>query len=187
MVIAGRAGLLNVRPFLRWPVVFCLGRAEGYGVPLVKAALADEAFEDPSVIRAADFDPEGKCLIDAGNRLYPHPLPLANGKTWSETANGSQRKCLFRAYTWHRRHIAGMQHQAGAGDMLRVGLSEQTIFELDLDKLDTWGLPKLRTVRLDGFSERLRCMAGKPITRDMLRGFLRGLAASAVAPNRMKL
>jgi len=30
-------------------------------------------------------------------------------------------------------------------------------------------------------------MAGKPIIRGMLRGFLRGLASSGVAPNRMKL
>ena len=37
-VIAGGAGLLNVRPFLRWVDVFCFGRAEDYIVPLVKAA-----------------------------------------------------------------------------------------------------------------------------------------------------
>jgi len=83
----GGAGLLNVRPLLRWCDVFCLGRAEEYVVPLVKAALPGEAFEHPSVIRAADFDPEGSYLIDAGNRLYPHPVPLANGKTWSEASS----------------------------------------------------------------------------------------------------
>jgi hypothetical protein len=48
-------------------------------------------------------------------------------------------------------------------------------------------LPKLRIVGLDGFSERLRRMAGKPITRDMLRGFFRGLATAKVAPNHMKV
>jgi len=136
-VIAGGAGLLNVRPFLRWADVFCLGRAEEYVVPLVKAALAGEAFEHPSVVRAADFDPEGSYLIDAGNCLYPHPVPLANGKTWSEAASGCQRKCLFCAYTWHRRYIGGLQNQAGAGDVLWGGSAEKTIFELDLDRPDT--------------------------------------------------
>jgi len=186
-VIAGGAGLLNVRPFLRWVDVFCFGRAEDYIVPLVKAALAGEKHEHPSVCYAAEFSMDRTWQINAGRQLYPEPVPLANGKTWREAASGCQRKCLFCAYTWHRRHLGGMQNQAGAGDVLWVGSSEKTIFELDLDKPETWGLPKLRIVGLDGFSERLRRMAGKPITRDMLRAFFSGLGRSGIAPNRMKL
>lgn len=186
-VIAGGAGLLNVRPFLRWADIFCFGRAEDYVVPLVKAALAGEKHEHPSVCYAAEFDPERTWLIEPGKQLYPHPVPLANGKTWREAASGCQRKCLFCAYTWHRKHLGGLQNQAGAGDVLWVGSSEKTIFELDLGKPETWGLPKLRIVGLDGFSQRLRRMVNKPITREMVRGFLRGLAASGVAPNRVKL
>ena len=186
-VIAGGAGLLNVRPFLRWCDVFCLGRSEEYIVPTVRAALAGQRYEHPSVVHAAEFDLGRTYIIDAGTALYPHPVPLANGKTWRESAYGCQRKCLFCAYTWHRRHIGGLQNEAGAGDVLWGGSAEKTIFELDLDKPDTWGLPKLRIVGLDGFSERLRRMVNKPITREMLRGFFRGLAAAQAAPNRMKI
>jgi len=186
-VIAGGAGLLNVRPFLRWVDVFCLGRAEDYVVPLVKATLAGEKHEHPSVCYAAEFDPDRTYLLDAGQRLYPHPVELANGKTWREAASGCQRKCLFCSYTWHRRHIGGMQNQSGAGDVLWGGSAEKTIFELDLAKPETWGLPKFRIVGLDGFSERLRRMVNKPITREMLRAFFHGLASSEVPPNRMKI
>ncbi|MBU0639313.1 MAG: hypothetical protein KKB50_10650 [Planctomycetes bacterium] len=186
-VIAGGAGLLNVRPFLRWCDVFCLGRAEEYVVPLVRAALAGEKLEHPSVVYAADFNVNNTYFIDAGTTLFPHAVPLANRKTWRETAYGCQRKCLFCAYTWHRRHVGGLQNEAGAGDVLWGGSAEKTIFELDLARPETWGLPKLRIVGLDGFSERLRRMVGKPITRDMLRGFFRGLAAAQVAPNHMKV
>ena len=186
-VIAGGAGLLNVRPFLRWCDIFCLGRSEEYIVPVVRAALAGERHEHPSVIHAAEFDVNRTYSLDAGTGLYPHAVPLANGKTWRETAYGCQRKCLFCGYTWHRRHVGGLQNQAGAGDVLWGGSAEKTIFELDLARPETWGLPKLRIVGLDGFSERLRRMVNKPITRDMLRGFFRGLAASEVKPNHMKI
>ncbi|MFN3684842.1 MAG: hypothetical protein ACK41F_13055 [Fimbriimonadaceae bacterium] len=136
-VIGGGAGLLNVRPFLRWCDVFRLGRTEGYMVPLVRAALAGEKLEHPSVIYAADFSPDKTYTIDAGERLYPHAVPLANGKTWRESAFGCQLKCLFCAYTWHRRHVGELQNEAGAGDVLWGGSAEKTIFELDLEKPDT--------------------------------------------------
>ena len=186
-VIAGGAGLLNVRPFLRWCDTFCLGRSEEYVVPVVRAALAGERHEHLSVIHAADFDVNRTYTIDAGTALYPHAVPLANGKTWRESAYGCQRKCLFCAYTWHRRHVGGLQNEAGAGDVLWGGSAEKTIFELDLDHPETWGLPKLRIVGLDGFSERLRRIVNKPITRDMLRGFFAGLGRAEVKPNHMKI
>ncbi len=186
-VIAGGAGLLNVRPFLRWVDVFCLGRSEDYVVPLVKAALAGEKHEHPSVVYGAEFDIDKTYLIDAGRKLYPHQIDLANGKTWREAASGCQRKCMFCGYTWHRRHIGGMQNQAGAGDALWGGSAEKTIFELDLERPDTWGLPKFRIVGLDGFSERLRRMVNKPITRDMLQAFFRGVANSSAKTARMKI
>jgi hypothetical protein len=187
VVIAGGAGLLNVRPFLRWCDTFCLGRSEEYVVPVVRAALAGEKLEHPSVVHAADFDVGRTYTLDAGTALYPHAVPLANGKTWTESAYGCQRKCMFCGYTWHRRHVGGLQNEAGAGDVLWGGSAEKTIFELDLARPDTWGLPKLRIVGMDGFSERIRRMVNKPITRDMLRGFFRGLAAAEVAPNHMKI
>jgi hypothetical protein len=90
-------------------------------------------------------------------------------------------------YTWHRRHVGGLQNEAGAGDVLWGGSAEKTIFELDLEKPETWGLPKLRIVGMDGFSERLRRMVNKPITREMLRGFFRGLAAAKIPPSHMKV
>jgi hypothetical protein len=187
VVVAGGAGLMNVRPFLRWCDTFCLGRSEEYVVPVVRAALTGERHVHPSVIHAADFDVNKTYILDAGTSLYPHPVPLANGKTWRESAYGCQRKCLFCAYTWHRRHVGGLQNEAGAGDVLWGGSAEKTIFELDLARPDTWGLPKLRIVGLDGFSERLRRMVNKPITRDMLRGFFRGLAGSPYPPSHMKV
>lgn len=175
-VIAGGAGVMNVRPFLRWVDMFCLGRAEKYIVSLVQAAIAGEKHDHPSVVYSADFDIQGTYAIDGGTDLYPHPVTLANGKVWTEAAVGCQRRCLFCAYTWHRRHIGGLQNAAGAGDVLWGGSSEKTIFELDLDDPASWG-NTLRIVGLDGFSERLRRMVNKPITRDMWRAFVRGFAS----------
>lgn len=187
IVIAGGAGLLNVRPFLRWVDIFCLGRAENYITPLVHAVSSGEKYEHPSVCYAADFDINKTYLIDAGEKSYPHEVVLANGKAWRESAIGCQRKCLFCAYTWHRKHTGALQGESGAGAALWSDGREKTILELDLEKPETWGLNKLRMVGLDGLSERLRLKVKKPITREIFRKFLRGIIKSSAKPHQIKL
>lgn len=83
-----RRGAAQSRPFLRWCDVFCLGRAEEYIAAAVRAALAGEKLERPSIIYGVEFELGKTYYIDAGTGLYPHAVPLANGKTWRESAYG---------------------------------------------------------------------------------------------------
>ncbi len=183
LVVAGGPGILNVRPFLPYADVFCFGRAEAYVVPLIRALLRGGAYRHPSVCYSSEFNMRRRYRIDGGECVYPHEVTLANGKRWRETAIGCQRKCCFCGYTWHRRHVGGLQAESGAGNALWGGkASERTIFELDLADPESWDLGHLRMVGLDGFSERLRRVVNKPITRAMFQGFLRGLATARGHP-----
>ncbi len=182
VVIAGGAGVLNVRPFLPYVDIFCFGRAEDLIVPLVQAVLRGNRYDHPSVCYSSEFSMDKRYVINTVTEVYPHEIRLANGKRWKETAIGCQRKCLFCGYTWHRRHVGGLQAESGAGNALWGNASsERTLFELDLDDPASWDLQHLRIVGLDGFSERLRRMVNKPITREMFRAFLRGLGVSGTS------
>lgn len=183
LVVAGGAGLLNVRPFLPYADVFCFGRAERYVAKLVKALLAGGALRHKSVCYSAEFSMRRKYHIHPGGACYPNPVTLANGREWTEAAIGCQNKCLFCCYTWHREHVGGLQAHTGAGKaMWGNAATERTLMELDLDNPGTWDVRHLIITAIDGFSWRLRRMVGKRITRAMVGKFLRGLVAIPDAP-----
>lgn len=176
-VICGGAGVLNVRPFLTFADIFVFGRAETFIADLVRDAASGNRYKHNSVCYSDSFIATGTYEICSNTPIYPHEVMLEDGSRWSELVIGCQNRCLFCGYTWQRQHAGGL-HSSGSGDGLLGFALEKTLLELDLDNPSTWETKsnKLRIVAIDGFSERLRRSVNKPITRERLRGFFRGLA-----------
>lgn len=186
LVIAGGAGVLNVRPFLQWVDAFVIGRGETIAPAILDAHKRGERYESRSVIWSDSFDIQKRYDIAQTDVPYPHEFKLTNGKTFKEASIGCPNKCLFCGYTWHRRYIGDGTYKSGAESM-SAGNRERTIIDLLKLSPDHWqDEGPLRIVGLDGMSARLRNMANKPITREMFRAFLRGLSAIA-PPHQVKL
>lgn len=185
-VIVGGPGCLNVRPFLRWFDVAVFGRAEEIIAPLVRETLAGHRLDHPSVCYSAGFSPDREYRVAQASVPWPHSVRLESGKMWTERAIGCQRKCLFCAYTWHRRHVGGDQAASGAADaMWGAADDERTMFDLDMEHPESW--PAVRLIGLDGMSARLRQQVAKPIDRARLRGFFGGLLRSPQKPQEIKV
>jgi hypothetical protein len=171
-VLVEGAGLTNIRPILWAADVFVFGRAEDLIVELVTAELAGDRLTHPSICYADSFAPDGGYQFAQAWRPYPHAFNLSNGKPWKETSIGCRWRCLFCGYTWHRRD-SGAAGQKESGDSIRaLGGSGDELTMMDLGLSDVAELDSLRIIGLDGMSERLRLMSGKPIDRNMLMRFL---------------
>ena len=186
LVIAGGAGVLNVRPFLRWVDCFVIGRGETITPLLMAAHERGERYESPSLIWSDSFDIGKRYEIAQTAQPYPHTFQLTNGKTFAEASIGCPNRCLFCGYTWQRKYIGDGTYRAGAESM-NSGNRERTVIDLlKLPPAQWQDEGPLRIVGIDGMSERLRKKANKPITRGMFRGFLSGLAEIA-PPHQVKL
>jgi len=176
LVVAGGAGVLNIRPFRSSVDVFAMGRSERLIVDIIKAYEKGDRCERSSVIWSDSFSHENTYTIEQTDEPYPHRVIMTNGKPFQETAIGCPNKCLFCGYTWHRKYIGDGTFRAGA-DAMSSGNTERTIIDLLKLSPDHWqDEGPLRMVGLDGMSERLRKKVNKPITRDMWRAFLSGLS-----------
>jgi hypothetical protein len=164
-VLVGGAGLLNVQPLVWSGDTFCFGRSEVYIVPLVKAALAGERLEHPSVCYADEFDPRKQWTIQQAAECYPHEVTISDGQKWKEAAIGCKRRCLFCGFTWHRKSIIPKTEHDGNFLLVGVYGQETTIHDLCEMPVDQWS--KRLQIGLDGLSERLRFGVGKKITNDM--------------------
>lgn len=186
LVIAGGAGVLNVRPFLQWVDAFVLGRGELITPAILQAHSKGDRHQSQSVIWSDSFDVSNRYEIAQTVKPYPHTVTLTNGKLFTEVSIGCPNRCLFCGYTWHRRYIGDGTYKAGAESM-NSGNRERTIIDLLKLPPSQWqDEGPLRIVGLDGMSERLRRRANKPITRDMFRAFLSGLAEIA-PPHQVKV
>jgi len=171
--IIGGPGVDNVLPFLEYGDVFVFGRGEDLIVPLVEAIAAGDQLDDPAICYSHDFDPDGQYQYRQAERPYPYTYQLANGKPYREIAIGCDRKCLFCQYSWTRRNMGGAQKFASSRTATVASAEESTIFELDLDRPDSWPGSSM-LIGCDGLSERLRRMVNKPISRDMLVALFAG-------------
>jgi len=186
VVIAGGAGVLNVRPFLGFVDAFVLGRAEELLPEMVNRLRDGEQWQYESIVWSDRFNKDGQWKIYQADKPYPHSFMLTNGKRFIEASIGCPNKCLFCGYTWHRRYIGDGTFTAGAESM-SAGNREHTIRDLLKIPAEHWqDSGPLRIVGLDGFSERLRMMVNKRISREGLRRFLRGLG-SINKPHQVKL
>lgn len=150
----------NIRPFLEYADAFVFGRGEDVIVPLVQCLLVDTEYTHPSIAYSKSFSIDKRYKVAQATQLYPHTID-ARKKGWCEGAIGCKRKCMFCKYTWTRRHIGGDEYNA-----LK---SETTLFDLDLDNPEGWREDySFLILGIDGCTERLRRMANKPITDEMI-------------------
>jgi radical SAM superfamily enzyme YgiQ (UPF0313 family) len=185
-VIIGGPGVLNVRPFLPFAYAFVFGRGEDIILPLIKAEESNERFRHSSVCYSDEFKISDRYEISQAKECYAYPVTMANGKPFNEQSIGCPGKCLFCAYTWHRKYIGGGGFTAGQ-DSMSSGNRERTIIDLLKLAPQEWQTEgPLRIVGLDGTSERLRKMVNKKISRAMWQQFLRGLATIA-PPHQVKV
>jgi len=166
-VIAGGAGVLNVRPFLPFVDYFVLGRAEGVIDQLIKGNV-----DHPSIVDSETFDPNRSYYLNQATNPYPHEIELENGQIYKEGMIGCNHRCLFCGYTWHRRHSGGAFRYS---DLWNKN-EDVEIALLNYAKGQRVNLNKLRTTAIDGLSERIRFMVNKKITRGVLQEFIRDLA-----------
>lgn len=171
VIIAGGAGVDNIRPFLEYADVFVFGRAEEIIVPLVQSALGKDGYEHASVCYSDAFSMADSYVINQAEQCYPHLYKVASGDSWQEKAIGCQRKCLFCQYAWTRRHVTEIDTD---GDYNRAPVDERTIFDFDLQHPEAWagGGRGYIITGVDGSSERLRFLMNKPITDDLLCEFI---------------
>lgn len=177
-VLVGGAGILNVRPVLRFADYYLLGRAEG-----VISELINGTYQGDSVIETAKFNVDKKYYINQVDCPYSHEIELSDGTVYQENQIGCNHKCLFCNYTWSRKFVGGNTFQyrglwSKNEHVERAMLDMHAGVEVDLQKL--------RTTAIDGYSERLRRAVNKPITREMLRGFV-GRIGQIERPHQFKI
>lgn len=185
-VIIGGAGVLHVAPFLPFGDYFSLGRGEDSIPNLVRRLDGLDGEDDDSIIEAASFDPDQIYHIRQTERPYPHQIPLPSNRVFREGPIGCNHGCLFCGYTWQRRFISSLDHYEMDDSLFgNIADKERAMLDLAADP-DAIDFSRLRTTAIDGMSERLRCMVGKPITRDIMVGFLRAMLASDAKPHQLK-
>lgn len=172
-VIVGGQGVLNVRPFLPYVDYFMLGRAEGEVDRLIKGLDECGEYESEYVINSKTFNTNKLYYIKQVDEIYPYDIKLPNGDTYHEDVIGCNHRCLFCGYTWHRKQAK--QEEFNYSGLWNGGKDRERAM-IDMHNGVEVNLVKLRTTAIDGFSERLRFMVNKKITREMLREFIERLA-----------
>lgn len=186
-VVIGGAGVLHVTPFIPFADYFSLGRGEESVVDLIRGLDGKSADVDNSIIVSAEFSTERTYHIRQARLPYPHPVPMAGGKTYREGPIGCNHKCLFCGYTWQRKFLSKLDHYA-MSDSLFGGIEDKERALLDMGRdLNQIDFRHLRTTAIDGMSERLRRMVGKPITRALMLRFLAAMLDSPAKPHQLKL
>ena len=101
-VIVGGAGVLNVRPFLRWFDVCVWGRAEGVIMDVVRN-IDDCHGMHGCVAMSSRFSSAEHYQIMQASEPYPYEIEIGEhtrkAQRWQETGIGCRRKCRFCAYT----------------------------------------------------------------------------------------
>lgn len=187
-IIVGGAGVLHVAPFIPF-VDFCsLGRGEDSIPNLIRMLDGKEFVEDDSIIDASTFSPDKIYHIRQSDYPYPHRVALSTNKNgFLEGPIGCNHKCLFCGYTWQRKFVSPYKEYK-MEDSLFGGIVDQERAILDLVRdPDSVNFSKLRTTAIDGFSQRLRFMMNKRITREMLVDFLAQMMNSEALPHQLKL
>lgn len=180
-VIAGGAGVLNIRPLLPFVDYFVLGRAEGVIDKLIAGLANHGEYEGPSVVNTKTFSADKTYTINQVSQAYPHAITLSDGSHFQEGMIGCNHRCLFCGYTWQRKQTDKIFNVTG---LWRKEGNERAI--IDWADGAVTDLSKLRITAIDGISERLRMRADKKISRQMLRDFITAWTKEA-KPQQLKI
>lgn len=96
-----------------------------------------------------------------------------NCSTWKEEFTGCPFTCKFCHYTWNRKNV----REGDPGKYLNDGISTGSKEVMLMDVIDYEEKLGRVTAGLDGYSERLRFLYGKPITWDIMEGALDHMAS----------
>lgn len=171
-VLIGGAGVLHIAPFTPWFYAAMFGRGENLIVPLVDGIKTGNRYEHESICYSDNFNQNGIYMIAQVDHPYCRQIKLSDTCNFAEGAIGCNHKCLFCGYTWHRKFASPYAHYR-MEDNLFGGIADKERAMLDLkENPDSIDWAHLRTTAIDGFSERLRVGVGKPITKEIIHGFL---------------
>lgn len=185
-VIVGGAGVLHVAPFLPYADYFSLGRGEKAIPNLILALDGKDHVPDNSIIESASFSYDNLYYIRQADDVYPNAINIdGHNGGWRETSIGCNHRCLFCAYTWHRRFMsAGDAFYWDSINAQHMEDKEKAMLDIKNNPVD---FSRLRTTALDGTSERLRYMVNKRISRQTFREFLTRMCDSDAKPHQIKL
>lgn len=184
-VLIGGAGVMHISPFLNYADYFMFGRGENLIVPLVQAIERGDDFEHESVANVKTFDENKIYKMAQAIEAYPHKLNMDGKFDWCENMIGCNHKCLFCGYTWHRKCN---YTEAFMWDSGKTNMTDKECAMLDWESGKyTVDWSKLRTTAIDGFSERLRFMVNKKITRKSFELFMRDMITSEAKPHQVKI
>ena len=195
VIVVGGAGVMNIRPFRPYFDYAVLGRGEVVAVEVVGTILAGGRPAGPSVIDSERFDPDEPKVMAQAVEVYPREIEMQwcsrqglRLATWKESQIGCPYGCAFCGYTNHRKYTGGEFNVAGEdgkdGGFAHSNMGEMTLMQTRNTTPEEWFQKGNLLIGLDGFSERLRFMANKPISDALLRRFLAGAVS---LPNSYKL
>lgn len=187
-VIIGGAGVLHVAPFLPYGDYFSLGRGEESVVNLVRRLDGKDGYDDDSIIEAASFSEDNIYHLRQTDTPYPYRIQLANNRDgFLETTIGCNHRCLFCGYTWQRKFVSPNRYYAMEDGLFgNIADKERAMLDIKNDP-GSVDFSKLRTTAIDGFSERLRYMVNKRISKACIVDFLRLMIESGAKPHQLKL
>lgn len=185
-VIVGGAGCLHVVPFLHFADFFVLGRGECSIIDLLNSLDKNDDLTNNSIVVSKTFD-AGKTYMIAQSQPYEFGVNV-NGKAFTEKVIGCNHKCLFCGYTWQRKFCSPHKtyNIADNGFFGSKADRESAILDMEKDGMKP-NFSSLMTTAIDGFSERLRFMVNKKITKDILCRFFISMIESSSLPRILKL
>jgi radical SAM superfamily enzyme YgiQ (UPF0313 family) len=184
IVIAGGAGVLNIRPLLPFVDFFVLGAGQKIIVELLNAIKNNQAFQHNSVIESETFNIEKDYYINQEPK-YPYEIKIDDNYTYKQEDIGCNHKCMFCGYTWHRKRN---NNTAFKWDATKYDISnaEAAILDYYMGLINV-DFSKLISTAIDGFSERLRFFVNKKISKEILNKFLKDMIACETAkPHKVK-
>lgn len=171
-VLLGGFGCQN--PFaLREFVDFAFfGRAEGVITEVVAGILNGESLDQYDFITTL-HNPK-ITIARPVQELYPFEVKYGkNQSTWKEDFTGCPFKCKFCHYTWNRKNVREGDPAKYINDGISTGSKEVMLMDV-IEYEDKLGRV---TAGLDGYSERLRFLFGKPISWEILENALDHMAS----------
>jgi radical SAM superfamily enzyme YgiQ (UPF0313 family) len=185
IIIAGGAGVLNVRHLLPFVDYFVLGAGQNIIVKLLNSIKNNQPFKHRSVIESKTFNVEEDYYINQ-EEAYPYEIKIDEHFTYKQGDIGCNHRCLFCGYTWHRKRNTNTAFQWN-DTKYDLANAESAILDYHSGaiKID---FAKLITTAIDGFSERLRFMVNKKISKDILNSFLKDMiTAENAKPHKVKI
>lgn len=154
-VLAGGFGMQNPTSIRRYIDFAAFGRLHLSVPSIVRAVVKGGDIDHRSVMPSPDF----RNVTIAQEPLYDKAVD-----GFAESFTGCPLRCKFCHYTWARKHQGG---DSAYGEYVQTTRTGGVIPELTWDGLVTYPRKAGRVrVAIDGFSERLRLLYGKPILND---------------------